>query len=105
MEIKKSVPNNTITRNLSKMDNPTGNIYESVMVIAKRANQISTEMKQELNRKLAEFSTSNDTLEETFENCEQIEISKYYERQPKPVLVATEEFLNGELFFRETEEN
>ena len=62
-------------------------------------------MKQELNRKLAEFSTSNDTLEETFENCEQIEISKYYERQPKPVLVATEEFLNGELFFRETEQN
>jgi DNA-directed RNA polymerase subunit K/omega len=87
------------------MDNPTGNIYESVMVIAKRANQISVEMKQELNRKLAEFSTSNDTLEETFENCEQIEISKYYERQPKPVLVATEEFLNGELFFRETEQN
>ena len=75
------------------------------MVIAKRANQISVEMKQELNRKLAEFSTSNDTLEETFENCEQIEISKYYERQPKPVLVATEEFLNGELFFRETEQN
>ena len=105
MEIKKNVPNNPITRNLSKMDNPTGNIYESVMVIAKRANQISVEMKQELNRKLAEFSTSNDTLEETFENCEQIEISKYYERQPKPVLVATEEFLNGELFFRETEQN
>ena len=105
MEIKKKVQNNTITRNLSKMDNPTGNIYESVMVIAKRANQISVEMKQELNRKLAEFSTSNDTLEETFENCEQIEISKYYERQPKPVLVATEEFLNGELFFRETEQN
>ena len=105
MDIKKNIPNNTVSRKLDALDAPTGNIYESVMVIAKRANQISVEMKQELNRKLAEFSTSNDTLEETFENCEQIEISKYYERQPKPVLVATEEFLNGELFFRETEQN
>ena len=105
MEIKKNVPTNTITRKLSDIEEPTGNVYESVVAIAKRANQISTEMKQELNRKLAEFSTSNDTLEETFENCEQIEISKYYERQPKPVLIATEEFLEGELFFRETEEN
>ena len=97
MEIKKNVPNNTVTRKLTDIDAPTGNVYESVTIIAKRANQISTELKQELNRKLADFSTNVDSLEETFENREQIEISKYYERIPKPVLIATEEFLDGEV--------
>ena len=101
MEIKKSVPNNTVTRKLTDIDAPTGNVYESVTIIAKRANQISTELKQELNRKLADFSTNADSLEETFENREQIEISKYYERIPKPVLIATEEFLDGEVVFKE----
>lgn len=101
MEIKKNVPNNTVTRKLTDIDTPTGNIYESVTIIAKRANQISTELKQELNRKLADFSTSTDALEETFENREQIEISKYYERIPKPTLIATEEFLDGEVVFKE----
>ena len=101
MQIKKNnVPNNTITRKLTDIDAPTGNIYESVVVIAKRANQISTAIKQELNKKLADFSSNSDALEETFENREQIEISKYYERLPKPVIIATEEFLNGELYFR-----
>lgn len=100
MEIKKNVPNNTVTRKLTDIDSPTGNIYESVTIIAKRANQISTELKQELNRKLADFSTSTDALEETFENREQIEISKYYERIPKPTLIATEEFLDGEVVFK-----
>ena len=102
METKKSnIPNNTITRKLVDLDAPTGNIYESVAIIAKRANQIAAQTKQELMRKLEEFSTTTDSLEETFENREQIEISKHYERMPKPTLVATEEFLNGELYFRE----
>ena len=101
MEIKKNVPNNTVTRKLTDIDAPTGNVYESVTIIAKRANQISTELKQELNRKLADFSTNVDSLEETFENREQIEISKYYERIPKPVLIATEEFLDGEVVVKE----
>jgi DNA-directed RNA polymerase subunit K/omega len=102
METKKSnIPNNTVTRKMIDLDTPTGNIYESVAVIAKRANQIATENKQELARKLEEFSPTSDSLEETFENREQIEISKYYERMPKPTLVATEEFLEGEIYFRE----
>ena len=101
MEIKKNVPNNTVTRKLTDIDAPTGNVYESVTIIAKRANQIATELKQELNRKLQDFSSSTDSLEETFENREQIEISKYYERIPKPTLIATEEFLAGEVTFKE----
>ena len=101
MEIKKTTPNNTVTRKLTDIGAQTGNIYESVVIIAKRANQIAAESKQELTRKLAEFSSSTDTLEETFENREQIEISRYYERLPKPSLVATEEFLEGKVYFRD----
>ncbi|MFR7707921.1 MAG: DNA-directed RNA polymerase subunit omega, partial [Alistipes inops] len=98
MDIKKNnVPNNTVTRKLTDIDAQTGNIYESVVVISRRANQIATQLKQELNRKLADFSSTTDTLEETFENREQIEISRYYERLPKPTLIATEEFLEGEV--------
>ena len=83
MDIKKNnVPNNTVTRKLTDIDAQTGNIYESVVVISRRANQIATQLKQELNRKLADFSSTTDTLEETFENREQIEISRYYERLP-----------------------
>lgn len=101
MDIKKSsVPNNTVTRKLTDIDEQTGNIYESVVIISRRANQISSQLKQELNRKLADFSTTTDTLEETFENREQIEISRYYERLPKPTLMATEEFLDHEVYFR-----
>ena len=101
MDIKKNnVPNNTVTRKLTDIDAQTGNIYESVVVISRRANQIATQLKQELNRKLADFSSTTDTLEETFENREQIEISRYYERLPKPTLIATEEFLEGEVYFR-----
>jgi DNA-directed RNA polymerase subunit K/omega len=108
MDVKKtSVPTNTVTRNMPELDAQTGNIYESVMIIAKRAGQIGSEIKQELTRKLADFSTVTDSLEETFENREQIEISKYYERMPKPSLIATEEFLDHKVYFREkdTEEN
>ncbi|MBE6189658.1 MAG: DNA-directed RNA polymerase subunit omega [Alistipes sp.] len=101
MDIKKNIPNNTVTRKLVDLDQPTGNIYESINIIARRANQISSELKSELTRKLADFSSPTDTMEETFENREQIEISRYYERLPKPTIIATEEFLDDELFFKE----
>ena len=107
MDIKKiNAPVNTVTRDLDKLDRETGNIYQSVRIIAKRANKISIDMKQELNRKLEEFAYYTDNLEEVFENREQIEISKFYERLPKPVLIATQEFIEGKLYFRmnETEE-
>ena len=97
------VPTNTVTRNLADFAAPTGNVYESVMIIAKRSNQIAADIKQELNHKLEEFSNYADTLEETFENREQIEISKYYERLPKPVLIATKEFQDGKIFYRKAE--
>lgn len=101
METKKnSTQTNTQTRKMTDLDASTGNIYESVAILSRRANQISSELKQELARKLADFSSSNDSLEETFENREQIEISRYYERMPKPSIIATEEFLNKELYWR-----
>jgi len=104
MDTKKaSVVSNTITRDLSKLSAPTGNIYESVMIMAKRANQIAAEMKQELNAKLEEFSSYADTLEETFENREQIEISRYYERQPKPTILAIQEFEGKKIYYRKIE--
>ncbi|MFR9668216.1 MAG: DNA-directed RNA polymerase subunit omega [Rikenellaceae bacterium] len=102
MEIKKNTPNNTVTRQLVDLDNETGNIYKSINVIARRANQISAELKAELNRKLADFSSPNDTTEEIFENREQIEISRYYERLPKAALIATEEFLEGKVCYKES---
>ena len=104
MEIRKSVPGNTVTRDISKLAEPTGNIYESVMIIAKRSNQISAEMKFKLSQKLEEFSTYADTLEETFENREQIEISRYYERLPKASLIAINEFEEGRIHYRKIEE-
>ena len=97
------VPVNTVTRNLADFAAPTGNVYESVMIIAKRSNQIAADIKQELNHKLEEFSNYADTLEETFENREQIEISKYYESLPKQTLTATKEFLDGKIYYRKAE--
>ena len=82
----------------------TGNVYKSVAVISKRANQISVKLKEELNSKLAEFATTVDNLEEVFENREQIEISKYYERLPKPTSLAIEEFLEGKVYVRTPDE-
>lgn len=95
-----------ITRNNDSIAEKTGNIYESIVVISKRARQISTVQKEELSGKLAEFASSVDNLEEIFENREQIEISKFYERMPKPSTTAIEEFANDEIMFRtpETEE-
>lgn len=97
---KKKVPVNTITRDVNELAAPTGNIYESVVILYKRANQIALAEKKELNKKLEEFKNERDTMDEIFENREQIEISKYYERQPKPALVAIEEFREGELYYR-----
>jgi DNA-directed RNA polymerase subunit K/omega len=102
-KINKQVPTNTITRDLSEIAKETGNVYEATVIIAKRANQIASEVKQELSSKLEEFSSYADTLEETFENKEQIEISKYYEKLPKPTLIATDEYLNHEIYFRKIE--
>ncbi len=100
MDIKKNIPNNTVTRQLVDLDSETGNIYKSLNIISRRANQIATELRTELNRKLADFSSPTDSMEETFENHEQIEISRYYERLPKPVLIATEEFMDGEIAYK-----
>jgi DNA-directed RNA polymerase subunit K/omega len=89
-----------ITRDIEKIAGPTGNIYESVVIISKRARQIAVNLKEELNGKLAEFATTVDNLEEIFENREQIEISRYYERMPKPTSTAIDEFLEGKLMYR-----
>ncbi len=99
------VPDNTVTRDVIELSQTTGNIYESTVIIAKRANQIAAELKKELSDKLEEFSNNNmaDTLEETFENREQIEISRHYEKLPKPTLTAIKEFQNGEIYWRKIE--
>ena len=102
MDYRKSkAPSNTVTRDVQELWKDTDNIYESVAIIAKRANQISVEIEQDLNKKLAEFASYNDSLEEVFENREQIEISRYYEKLPKPTLLATEEFLNNSIYWRD----
>ena len=102
MDYKKSkAPTNTITRNIVELSNETGNIYESVIIMSKRSNQIAAEIKQDLQKKLAEFSSYNDSLEEVFENREQIEISRYYEKLPKPSLLAAEEFEQGQIYWKD----
>lgn len=102
MDCKKSkAPVNTVTRNIMDLCDETDNIYESVAIIGKRANQISIEIKQDLSKKLAEFASYNDSLEEVFENREQIEISRYYEKLPKPTLLATQEFVEGKIYWRD----
>ena len=95
-----AIQSSIVTRDLDKLAEPTGNIYESVVVVSKRAKQIAVNLKEELNSKLAEFATTVDNLEEVFENREQIEISKFYERMPKPTSTAMEEFLENKLNFR-----
>ena len=101
MDYKKSnAPTNTVTRDMQDFRDKTGNVYESIAIIGKRANQISVEIKEELKKKLDEFSSSSDNLEEVFENREQIEISRYYERLPKPTLLAAQEFADDEVYYR-----
>jgi len=97
---KPTVASTTVTRDLRQLDVETQNVYESLVIISKRANQISANVKEELHSKLAEFASSNDNLEEVFENREQIEISKHYERMPKPSLVANDEFIHGKVYHR-----
>ena len=92
---KTNAPTTTVTRDMMELCEDTGNVYESVAIIGKRANQISVETK-----KLAEFASYNDNLEEVFENREQIEISRYYEKLPKPTLIATQEYLEGKVYYR-----
>ncbi len=94
----------TITRDTVTFENETENIYESIVMIAKRSNQLSIDLKEELTQKLQEFASTTDNLEEVFENREQIEISRFYERLPKPVAMAIEEFIDEKIYFRRTEE-
>ena len=101
MDYKRTnAPLNTVTRDMIEMSQDTGNVYETVSIIAKRANQIAGEMKHDLEKKLQEFASLNDNLEEISENREQIEISRYYEKLPKPTLIATQEYLEGKVYHR-----
>lgn len=101
MDYKKSnAPLNTVTRDMIELSEDTGNVYETVCIIAKRANQISMEMKHDLEKKLQEFASLNDNMEEVSENREQIEISRYYEKLPKPTLIAAQEYTEHKLHFR-----
>lgn len=97
---KTNAPANTVTRDMMELSSDTGNIYETVRIIGKRANQIAVEMKQDLDKKLQEFASYSDNLEEVFENREQIEISRYYEKLPKPTLIAAQEYTEGKLYYR-----
>ena len=98
MDYKKTnAPSSTVTRDMCA---DTGNVYETVSIIGKRANQISVEIKSDLSKKLSEFASYNDNLEEVFENREQIEISRYYEKLPKPTLIATQEYVEGKIYYR-----
>jgi DNA-directed RNA polymerase subunit K/omega len=101
MDYRKSkAPLNTVSRDMMKMWKDTGNIYETVVIISKRSNQISADMKHDLDKKLQEFASYNDNLEEVFENREQIEISRYYEKLPKSALIAIREFEDGEIYWK-----
>jgi DNA-directed RNA polymerase subunit K/omega len=104
MDVKKyRTTTSIVTRNISEFDKQTGNIYETIAMLSKRSNQISSELKRELVKKIEDFSSTTDTMEEVFENKEQIEIVKYYEHLPKPVLIAIQEYLNEELYYRNPE--
>jgi DNA-directed RNA polymerase subunit K/omega len=101
MDFKRTkAPISTVTRNLDQLYEQTGNVYETVVIVSKRANQVSVEMKQELNRKLEDFSSYTDNLEEVFENREQIEISRFYEKLPKSTLIALQEYVDNQIYYR-----
>ena len=97
---KTNAPVTTVTRDLMELCEDTGNIYETVVIIGKRANQISVEIKNDLSKKLQEFASYNDSMDEVSENREQSEISRYYEKLPKPTLIATQEYIEGKVYFR-----
>lgn len=98
-------PATTVTYNKNKVDAPTGNIYEAINIVAKRSSQINADMKKELIDKLEEFATHTDSLDEVFENKEQIEVSRFYERLPKPHAIALDEWMNDKIYYRNTEED
>lgn len=101
MEVKKSkLELNAITRRVSDFDKETGNIYETVSILSKRANQIAADIKQELSKKIKDFETSSDNLDEIVENREQIEVARYYEQLPKPSILAIHEFETGQIYYR-----
>lgn len=106
MDLKKTnAPISSVTYDRNEIDAPTGNIYEAISVISRRAEQINTDIRRELVDKLEEFATFNDSLEEIFENKEQIEVSKFYEKLPKPHALAVQEWLNDKIYFRNTEDD
>ena len=98
-------PVSTVTFDKIKIEAPTQNIYEAIAIMSKRASQVNDDLKNELVDKLEEFATFNDSLEEVFENKEQIEVSRFYERLPKPTAIAVQEWLDGEIYFRNPEED
>lgn len=101
MDYKKvNAPTSTISRDMNQLSEGVGNVYETVKIISKRANQISVELKQEIDKKLQDFTNTSENIEEVFENREQIEISRYYEKLPKPVLLATQEFIEDKVYHR-----
>lgn len=97
---KSNAASTTVTRDIKNLYEPTGNLYESLVVVSRRANQISKELKEELTSKLAEFASATDNLEEVFENREQIEISRFYEKLPKPSSLAIQEFTEDRVYHR-----
>lgn len=103
-QLSTSTSNNIETKDLNELKNKTGNLYESIAIVAKRANQINISLKEELHNKLEEFASHTDSLEEIHENKEQIEISRAYERMPNPALLATQEFTEGKIYYRKNED-
>ena len=104
-QLSTTTPNNVETKDLNELKNKTGNLYESISIIAKRASQINISLKEELHNKLEEFASHTDSLEEIHENKEQIEISKAYERMPNPAILATQEFIEDKIYFRKNEDD
>lgn len=103
-QLNTNITNNIETRDLNELKSKTGNIYESIAIIAKRANQINISVKEELHNKLDEFASHTDSLEEIHENKEQIEISRAYEKMPNPSILATSEFMEGKVYYRKNED-
>ena len=104
-QLSTNTTNTAETKNLTDIKNKTGNLYESIAIISKRANQINITLKEELHNKLEEFASHTDSLEEIHENKEQIEISRAYERMPNPALLATQEFMDEKIYYRKNEDN
>src|SRR5215208_1264884 len=104
-QLSTSTSNNIETRDVNELKNKTGNLYQSISVIGRRANQINISLKEELHNKLEEFASHTDSLEEIHENKEQIEISRAYERMPNPSLLATQEFLEDKIYYRKNEDD